>query len=55
MLTKIAVISREFARRYKYSTFGIVFLQSAVEFFQTLSNGLYEHVQAQKKRYICYL
>ena len=36
MLTKIAVKSGEFARRYKPSTFGLVFVLSAVEFFQTL-------------------
>ena len=36
MLTKFAVISGEFARRNKPSTFGLVFVLSAVEFFQTL-------------------
>ena len=51
MLTEIPVISGEFARRYTHSTFkfALVFVQSSVEFFQTLPNDLYElHVQVKK-------
>ena len=55
MLTEIVVISGEFARRYTHSTFkfALVFVQSSVEFFQTLPNNLYEHVQV--KRYVLFV
>jgi len=47
MLKEIEGILGEFARRYKHSTFGLVLVQSALEFCQTLSAGSKEHVQTE--------
>ena len=49
MLRKIAVISGEFARRYKHSTIGVCIICRGI--LSNSTNGLYEHVQARKMHF----